>query len=61
MLRVAGRVRVLHVASRALRSVRAGHGAVLLGYEPGPRASLRLNIAAVGRVNNLSPLGSLTQ
>lgn len=45
MLRVGWRMRVLHETGRALRGIRAGHRAVLLGYEPGTRARLRLNEA----------------
>lgn len=47
-------MRVLHVTGRALRGIRAGHRAVLLGYEPGPGARLRLNKATRGTEKNLS-------
>lgn len=45
MLRVSWRMRVLHVTGRAWRGIRTGHRAVLLGYEPGTGARLRLNKA----------------
>lgn len=54
MLRVSWRMRVLHVASRALRGIRAGHRAVLLGYEPGTGARLRLNKATTDTKDYLS-------
>lgn len=54
MLRVGGRMRVLHVTGRALRGIWTGHRAVLLGYEPGTGARLRLNKATTGTERNLS-------
>lgn len=53
MLRVGGRMRILHVTGRALRGIWAGHGAVLLGYEPGTRARLRLNKATISKKKNV--------
>lgn len=54
MLRISGRMRVLHVTGRTLRGIRAGHRAVLLGNEPGTGARLRLNKATTGTEKNLS-------